>query len=371
VERSLVYIAIGFSVLLPGLSKRALAQVQIPSAETKNAGPAAASLNGAYYVAWKGKNAQDNVWYATGSPESPDSWNPQQEVSWANKDGTTGFAKTTQAPALAAAGSTLYLAWRGQSTSPTDAIYYSTNTGSGWSPQTTVCSSTCQTTAAPALAATCQSGILGQSPCFTPTLYLAWATASNQVEVASYNGSAWTFLPPPVASPYPGTAPALAVYDNMLYLAWTQEAMGTFQVMYATYPLSGTGWNSPLPTPASSTVPVAPGLGVNFGNATGMTPGLYVAYIVESPSGATVEYTDWDDMSWSTPAKVPGQSGPGPLTPALVFADAASSTGDCTSNQLTFSLVYAANVSESYDDVYFDTWQPGLIHGCLTPPPTH
>jgi hypothetical protein len=109
VKRSIVYIAIGFSPLLPGLPQRALAQ--IPSAET-SAVPAAASLNGVVYVAWKGRNTQDSIWYSSGGPGD---WSSQTEI---------GFAKTTQAPALATDGSNVYLAWRGESLNTTDNVFW-------------------------------------------------------------------------------------------------------------------------------------------------------------------------------------------------------------------------------------------------------
>ena len=87
-KRSIVYTAIGFSILLPGLATRAMAQ--IPAAET-NTAPAAASVNGLDYVVWKGHNTPGSVWYATSS-NNGGNWSSQQAIT---------FAKTTQAPALA------------------------------------------------------------------------------------------------------------------------------------------------------------------------------------------------------------------------------------------------------------------------------
>jgi hypothetical protein len=377
VKRSIVYIAIGFSVLLAGLPKPVLAQ--IPFAET-NAAPAAASLGGVDYVAWKGKKAQDIIYYATSSSATENvgtgEWSSQQQIS---------FAKTTQAPALATAGNTLFLAWRGQSTNATDSIFYSTNTGSGWNPQQT-CGSNCETTAVPALAATCQSGTyLGE--CSTAALYMAWTTESDTIEVASIIDGVWTILPTqPSATPYPpypGTAPALAVYGDQLFLAWVQEGTTCdgspcFQFIYETYSLSDDAWSPATPTTLpSSSVPVAPALSVYAytGDGALLTAGLYMARYVVSSSGAEVDYSEWGDGSWDTPTTVVPTPGlpvpPGPLTPALVFTDTTTSSNGCTMTSLTFSLVYAANVSgQSYDDIYFNALAEGAIHGCLKPPPS-
>jgi hypothetical protein len=189
----------------------------------------------------------------------------------------------------------------------------------------------------------------------------------------------------PVASPYPGTAPALAVYDGTVFLAWTQETTDTvecgsspcFRLMYATLPPSASAWSSATPIQAFSSAPLAPALGVNLGSLEGMNPGLFLAYFTGSP--AIVGYSQWvppstgtDDGSWSEPVAAPGLPiPPGPLTPALVFTDTTSTNGVCTYTSQTFSLVYAAPVSgQSYDDIYLAPLQNGFTHGCLTPPPT-
>jgi hypothetical protein len=360
-KRWIVYTGIAFSILLQGLPKPAWAQ--IPSAET-NAAPAAASLNGVTYVAWKGKNTgAGSVWYSTSNGSA---WSPQQPIN---------FAETTEAPALTALGDTLYLAWRGQSTNPTDKIYYSTYPSTacasgGWCSQTSI---NAETTAAPALASSAS------------TLYVAWTTAQNTIEVASYASGVWNFgLPQPVATPYPGTAPALAVYGNMLFLAWVQEELGTttcgssqcFQVKYATFLLSSSAWSPAASTTASSSVPVAPALGVYATTATGVPlaplAGLYLAW---TPASGALDYADWDDGSWGTPVVVPGLPiPPGPLTPALVSNAAVFDCigGDSvpTISTYTFSLVYAAPVSgETYDDIYVRQLFTEKEGSCTAPPP--
>jgi hypothetical protein len=327
-KRSTIYGAVALGILLPGLPNPALAQ--IPSADT-NVGPAAAGLNGVMYVAWKGKSTgADAIYYSTPNGSG---WNPEAKVCIGSN-----CPETTEAPALAAIGNTLYLAWRGPSTGSTDQIYYSTTAyNSGWSSQAAICSgSTCaETIAPPALAG---SG---------STLYAAWTTSANTIEFATYTSGVWTFGPAPIASPYSGTAPALAVYNNTLFLAWLQQVQGmsSFQVMYATLPLSGAVWSPAAPTTASSSVPVGPSL------AFYSVGSLYLAW---TPASGAMDYSEYDGGSWGTPVQVPGLPvPPGPLTPALVSNVAITAICPNPVYFYSFSLVYSAPVSgKTYDDVY-------------------
>ncbi len=343
-KRSMTYAAIGFGLLLPYLSQPALSQT-IPSAQT-NAAPAAASLGGLTYVAWKGKSAPaDKVWYADSN-----TWG-QNSIS---------FAVTTQAPALTTFGSTLYLAWRGQGTGPTDEIYYSTSTGAGWSSQTTVCNpgkTTCaEAAAAPALAAS------------SSTLYAAWTTSTNTIEYAAFNGT-WacpSAQPPAIA--VPGTAPALAVFDNTLYLAWV--AQGTSEVEYATMSLSSGAWSSAASTGISTSV--APALGV-YTVPTGDTgeslpSGLYMAVA----SGGTLSVYDWDD-GWVA-VRIPGLPiPPGPFTPALVNTATICEPSGSEASTSALSLVYSyPDPGTSFDEIYVEQLSYGTgkcIIPCTPCPP--
>jgi hypothetical protein len=237
-NRLMTYVTIASGIFLAYLPELLMAQ-QIPSAETKTA-PAAASLNGVTYVAWTGKGGPpDNVWYY------PNSSGSQQRIS---------NTSSSYAPALATFGSTMYLAW----TAPTGDIFYTTYNGVEWSGTSTqVCGppppappTGCpETMAAPALAA---SG---------SALYLAWTdTSTGDIDLAMYADGAWTFsFTPAVASP--GTAPALAVYDDTLFLAWlppgsSQIGYETYSLS------SGPPWKvNPYPAPTTETA-VPPALGV-------------------------------------------------------------------------------------------------------------
>jgi hypothetical protein len=327
-KRSITYAALACSVLLPVSLRPALAQ-QVPSAET-NAAPAAASLSGNLYVAWKGKDAGGSyIWYSV-------AYGSQQSI---------GGALTTQAPALTATSSTVYLAWRGQSSNTTDKIYYATNTGSGWvlPSNNTVCngSNCAYTTAAPALATDGSN------------IYAAWTTQTNTIMYAVYSGGAWGSPLSTPAATNSGAAPALIVYGEELYLAWI--AAGSSQVMYATMPLSTGTWSASAEvTGALSSV--APAWGI-FANPPAS---LYMAW---TTAGGSIDYADWDD-GWSAPVPISGLPvPPGPLSPALVSI---ITTGNGTGYSL--SVVYAAPVSgESYSDVYVHE----MLDKYYPPPPPH
>jgi hypothetical protein len=286
-KRSIIYMTVALTASFESLPKLAWAS-QIPSAET-NAAPAASSLHGTIYVAWMGKNTpQANVWYTTSNVSG---WNPQQEIS---------FAKTTQAPALTTVGNTVYLAWRGQSTNTTDEIYYSTNTGTEWSNQTTVCSGgTCaETTSAPALAAA------------GSTVFVAWTTSSNTFLCAYNVDGAWAFFntaaqPPSSFATNAKRAPALAVYGETLYLSWV--AAGSSQVSYATFPLSsdiplsGGAWS--LAASISAAAAIAPPALASYALTGVPGAGFYAAWTTSSGSS---DHADWDDGVWNAPVPIPG-----------------------------------------------------------------
>lgn len=338
-KRLITYIAIALSVLLPCLPKAAFAQ--IPSAET-NAAPASAQLSQTAYVVWMGKNMPGSVWFTTSNGSG--GWNSQQEIS---------NTLTTKAPALVSINENeLYLAWRGPSTGATDQIYFTTNTGSGWSStHSTICNgSICAaTTAAPALAAN------------GSTLYAAWTTASNTVEFGTYSGGAWTFITTPAAT-NANTAPALAVYEGNVFLAWV--AAGSSQVMSASMPVSGGTWSALAATPAVTTVAPALGVFVNAGTTDGPAPGLYLAWT----SGGSIDYADWDD-GWSAAVPVPGlPKPPGPLSPALVDT-AMLVTPGCTKTVNAFTVLYDYTASPTYQGIDYVTLSEGVSGGCV--PPCH
>ncbi len=315
-KSSISCLAVGLTVLLPAIQKRASAQTQVPQAET-TAGPALASANGTTFLAWKGWKPTGYIWYSTFNGSA---WASQQHIS----------SETNVAPALAAANGTVYLALKGPN-EPSDSISYT-----NWNGSTFVATSTvpgAKTTAAPALAG------------YGSTLYLAWTTTSDSVEYATYAGGSWSAPKSTPASTNTQIAPALAAYDGNLYLAWVDSASS--QLMYAELPLSGGSWSSAktIGKAGSALTSLAPALGVFNATSSSEAAGLYVAYI----EAGQVNYLTFGVESglW-----IPGPIPPGPLatsfTPALVTMVAQCPTGE-TGSIASFSNFY----TEAHTDIYF------------------
>jgi hypothetical protein len=115
-----------------------------PSPAGTDAGPALAATEDALFIAWKGRgDAGDSaqIWWS----QSPDgvNWSPQSPIAQ--------VGGTTDTPALAAVGNTLFLAWKAEKGD--NRIFWSKCTdGKNWSPQLPV-PGVGGTTCGPALAA--------------------------------------------------------------------------------------------------------------------------------------------------------------------------------------------------------------------------
>jgi hypothetical protein len=158
-------------------------------------------------------------------------WEIQQQANAGFKT-NAGYA-----PALATYGNTVYMAW----TNPDDStIYYSHLNGSTWAAPVQVTGIfqdaewIAETRAAPALAA------------FNNQLYLAWTGKSSaEIYYSSFNGSTWEHqnrvIPAGNTDEVTNFAPALAAWGGDLYLAWT-EADDT--IWYSSLPLSAATWTA-------------------------------------------------------------------------------------------------------------------------------
>lgn len=340
-KRLITYTTMAVSIFLPCLSKVALAGTISGSSWTAetDAAPALANFNSNVFAAWKGFEG-NHIWYAVGP-----AWSTQQTVSG---------ALTTHQPALAAAGSTLYLAWRGQSTSATDQIYYSTNTGSGFaSSHPKVCDgfgNCAETTLAPALAA---SG---------STVYVAWTTASDTIKIATFAGSGdWTLASSPVPGATTTKAPALAVSGGELYLAWVEE--GTNNLMYATLPLSGGSWSpvsQVMGTDWTAETSVAPAFGVDI---VPEHTGLYIAWTAATSTEGvfTINFSQFTGSGWNPPVPIP----PGPLAIANTAPALVSYTGGSTTCGFASTYSFDAAYRTTGDDLSFPTLQSDTVfHKC-------
>jgi hypothetical protein len=342
-KRSITYMASAMIAFGSSLASAGTISGSSPSwtAETDTA-PALANFNGSVYAAWRGHDS-NSVWYAVG----PD-WVSQQSVAG---------AETTHQPALAAAGSALYLAWRGQSTNTTDEIYYSTNTGSGFtSPHPKVCDgfgNCAETTLAPALAAN------------GSTVYVAWTTASDTIEIANYPGTGyWTLASTPVPGATTTKAPALAVSGDELYLAWVEE--GTNNIMYATLPLSGGSWSAVNQVEGTDWVAqtsVAPAFGVS---PVPEHTGLYIAWTAPTSTEGvfTINFSQLTGSGFNPPVPIP----PGPLAIANTAPALIGYTGGSTECGFASTYSFDAAYRTTGNEISFPTLQSDtVLHKCVPP----
>lgn len=177
------------------------------------------------YLAWKGAHRDQNIWWSTSSDGHK--WEAQQML---------GGAETSCAPALVSYHGVPHLFWRGADTLLTSNqnIYLSIRTATGWTAPTTLPGISSSET--PAVA------VLGN------TLYLAnrgtKALLDNDQWIrlwSSTNAVTWTSRANPVDA-YTDQAPALAAHADRLHLAW-KSASGD-ELWYSTFDGDHT-WQSP------------------------------------------------------------------------------------------------------------------------------
>jgi hypothetical protein len=193
-------------------------------------------VDGQLWLAWHGSD--DLVWWSSSSDGVH--WAPKQPVTSPAPEVPTATTKTT--PALAVWDGAVYMA----GTSPDGHLWWTYNsdgTQNGWAPPgtlDTVGGQPVTSQAAPALAA------------FGRNLYLAWQYPATEIAMISYDGEWGNFqqVEPPNSDAVPGTlsSPALGVFLNPdeLYLAWGIREGGLY---YASTP-DGHTWNyssAPIP----------------------------------------------------------------------------------------------------------------------------
>ena len=173
---------------------------------------ALAQYNGKLYMAWKGEERDERIWYSTFNGTT---WAAQQQVPGVG---------TSSGVALAVLGSKLYMAWKGEGDD--QGIYYTTFDGTTWAAQQLVAG--VGTSTGPRLA------VLGS------TLYMAWKGEEGDQRLFwnKFNGTSWT-----AQAQIPGTStsvgPALAVYNGVLYASW-KGVYGDPGIWYSSF--NGTSW---------------------------------------------------------------------------------------------------------------------------------
>jgi len=313
-RRSIGLVAIASFLVLGGLSKPALAQMEVCGstcgswAALTSAGPAFASGSGGEYLAWKGHTGND-IWFTDGTPSV---WASQAKVS-----GGSWYAETNVAPALTAFGADYALAWKGQSGT---SIWYSILSGSTWGSQSSIAGT--DTNEPPAL--TSNAGIL----------YLAWTTPADEIEYITYSGGVWSTVPTVVPGAATTLAPAITVYNGILYFAWTTSSGDIEHISYnGSWSSIGTAMIGGTP----ATTDLAPTL------TTGMpyVGGPFLAWT--APSG-DIYFANGESSTWSG-SLVSNGGILSNVTPGLALTESA---GTCEN----FYFLYLAFTNQASDAIY-------------------
>jgi hypothetical protein len=249
----------GFGSVDGGAMANALRGVGLP--------PALAFFNGKLYMAWKGIERDDRIFYTAFNG-----------TSWAAQTLIPGIA-TSSGVALAVFNGKLYMAWKGMLAD--QGIYWASFDGSNWTAQSQL--SGVGTSTGPRLAV------------FNNKLYMAWKGLEGDQGIywSSFNGTSWA-AQQNIAGVATSVGPALAVFNNVLYAAWKGE-YGDQGIYYSTF--NGTSWAAQknIAGVASSE---GPSLAVFNGR-------LYAAW-----KGMTADQSLWfsffNGSAWAAQANIPG-----------------------------------------------------------------
>jgi hypothetical protein len=293
-------ISLTFALALTALALCNPASAQVVSQAQTSAGPALTTYVDTPILAWagvSGQSADGQTIHKLAYKINNGAWEAQQFLPYP-------AINTTAGPALATVGTpvegdlseTAYMAWRQDDGFIHYAVWdYLTNTFSDDDPS--VCDGTiCEAATSPALAGS------------NTTLYAAWTTAAGKIQYASYEDSSWTVYTADVPNVSTTIAPALAVYDNSLFLAWVDQT-NHIHIENAALPLPATGgtWIS-QPAP-SATTSVAPALGIGFYVSEPWKTNGYDLFVAWN-TGSVIELADWATTAWNP---FPGPVPPGPL----------------------------------------------------------
>lgn len=164
---------------------------------------AIASFNNKLYMAWKGMERDDRVFFSSFNGSS---WAPQQQVP--------GIGSSSGV-SLAVYGGKLYMAWKGILSDQT--MWYSSFNGTSWAPQQLIPG--VWSSVGPRLA------VLGNN------LFMAWKGMENDQRIwfNQFNGSSWTpqqFVPNVATS----VGPAVVNFNGAIYMVW--KGMNDDQRLY-------------------------------------------------------------------------------------------------------------------------------------------
>jgi Papain-like cysteine protease AvrRpt2 len=188
-----------------------LAQAEIPNVAS-SVGPTLAQFGNSLFAAWKGKGADQAIYYAH-----------YDGARWSDQAAIPGVA-TAIGPSLCTYNGRLYAAWRGMNND--QALWYASFDGNRWSSQAVI----------PGVA----SSVGPSLAVFGGKLYAAWKgiTGDEGLYFSSFDGSTWAAQQsiPNVAS---SIGPALSGYQGLLYAMW--KGMGSDQGLYYSW-FDGLRW---------------------------------------------------------------------------------------------------------------------------------
>ena len=241
-------------------------QQLIPNIATSS-GVALASFNGKLYMAWKGMLADQGIY-----------WSSFNGVSWAPQQLVTGVGTST-GPRLAVFNGKLYMAWKG--IEGDQRLFWSSFNGTTWVPQQQIPG--VASSVGPALAV------------FNGALYAAWKGMYGDQGIywSTFNGTSWA-PQKNIAGVASSEGPSLAVYNNRLYAAW--KGMLADQSLWFSF-FNGTSW-APQQTIPGVFSSIGPSICV-LGNS------LYAAW-KGMLGDQRIWYTHYNGVSWTSQQIVPG-----------------------------------------------------------------
>jgi hypothetical protein len=242
------------------------AQQQVPGVATSS-GVALAVLSGKIYMAWKGEEDDQRIFYTTFDGTT---WAAQQQVAGVG---------TSTGPRLAVLGNTLYMAWKGEEGD--QRMFWSKFNGTSWTAQAQIPGTA--TSVGPALA------VLGS------VLYASWKGVYGDPGIwySSFNGTSWA-AQKQMSGVGTSEGPSLAALGSSLFAVWKGEFMDE-RLWYSGF--NGTTWAAQKQiTGVGSSV--GPGMAL-FGSE------LYAAWKGES-GDQSIWYSSFNGTTWAPQAKVPG-----------------------------------------------------------------
>lgn len=240
--------------------------------------PALAVYNSKLFMAWKGMERDDRIFYTTYNGTA---WAPQQQVP--------GVA-TSSGVSLAVYNNKLYMAWKGMEAD--QGIYWSEFNGTGWAPQQQV--SGVGTSTGPAIAE------------FNNALYMTWKGLEGDQRIfwSSFNGTTWTAQQ---VIPNVGTSvgPSLAVFQGSLVMGW-KGIYGDQRIFTSHF--NGTTWTAQQQV-------------AGVGSSEGPTLAVYNNLLYAAWKGEFADqrifWSSFNGASWAPQQQVPGVAtsvGPGLAT---------------------------------------------------------